>query len=346
MKGRVLVLGAGGFIGRRVVAALAASDWAIPVAAGRRAAPAGATGESIQLDATDAGALRSALQDAVGVVNCVAGSADTIVRGAAALFDVARALPAPPRIVHLSSVAVYGEAEGEVDESTAAVGRLSDYGAAKVAAERAAAGAPAVILRPGIVYGPGSVQWTERIGQWLLQRRIGDLGPQGDGYCNLVYIDDTVDAILRALQGPGLEGRVFNLSLPDPPRWNEYFTRFAKALGAVPVARLSRRRLTVETKLLAPPLKIAQILAGKVLPGALRWIPEPVPPSALHLVRPATAHERCCSAGRARDALDRPPAGARCIGVGLSRQARRVLTPDQLTRRPASAGSSSRSAAA
>ena len=37
MKQRILVLGANGYVGRRVVAALAASDWAEPVAGVRRA---------------------------------------------------------------------------------------------------------------------------------------------------------------------------------------------------------------------------------------------------------------------------------------------------------------------
>ena len=90
-------------------------------------------------------------------------------------------MPTPPHIVHMSSLAVYGEATGDVDESTKPVGRLSDYGAAKVAAERAAWLAPSVVtLRPGIVYGPGSVQWSERIARLLVGHRIGDLGRGGD----------------------------------------------------------------------------------------------------------------------------------------------------------------------
>ena len=40
-KQRVLVLGAGGFVGRHVMAALATSDWATPVAAVRRSPIAG-----------------------------------------------------------------------------------------------------------------------------------------------------------------------------------------------------------------------------------------------------------------------------------------------------------------
>jgi len=67
------------------------------------------------------------------------------------------------------------------------------------------------------------------------------------------------------------------------PSWNDYFLMFARALGAVPIARLSHRRLAVEGKLLAPPLKIAEILAGKA--GLARLVPPPVPPSLLRLWR-------------------------------------------------------------
>ena len=99
----------------------------------------------------------------------------------------------------------------------------------------------------------------------------------------MVYIDDTVEVILRCLRQPGLHGKIFNLSLPQPPTWNEYFIRYAKSLGAVPVSRVTRRRLAGEVKLLAPPLKVLQILAQKLAPGALRLIPEPVVPSVARL---------------------------------------------------------------
>lgn len=286
MKQRVLVVGGGGFIGKRLLNALASTDWAEAIGASRHAnasaAPAGTT--VLRLDATDMNQMREALKDVSAVVNCVSGSAETIVSSARSLFGAAGSMTHAPRIVHLSSMAVYGEAVGEVDESIAIGGALSPYGAAKAETEKLAAAYPSVvILRPGIVYGPGSSQWSERVARWLRARRLGDLGAAGDGYSNLVYIDDTVEAILRSLQRPGAQGRIFNLSLPEPPTWNEYFTLYARALDAVPVARISRRRLKVETKVLAPPLKIAEILIGKLMPGALRALPPAIPPSLMRL---------------------------------------------------------------
>lgn len=286
MKARILVLGATGFIGSRVQGALAACDWATPIAASRRRViRAGADQpERVQLDATDAGQLRRALEGVTGVVNCVLGNSRTIVDSARALFSVAGGMSQPPRIVHFSSLAVYGEAVGDVDESAVPVGRLSAYGTAKFETERLAAANPSIVmLRPGIVYGPGGAQWSGRIAQLLYAHRLGDLGRGGDGYCNLVYIDDVAEAVLRALRLPSASARTFNLSLPDPPTWNEYLCRYAAALGAVPVSRIAQRRLRLESKLLAPPQKIAEIIVGKISPRLARRLPQPIPPSLVRL---------------------------------------------------------------
>jgi nucleoside-diphosphate-sugar epimerase len=287
MKQRVLVLGANGFIGKRVVAALASSDWALPIAAGRRPVTdsASARVERQQIEATNRAQIARALQGVTAVVNCIAADAKTMVTSAEVLFGAALEQVKQPRIIHLSSTAVYGSVEGNVDESAPLRRDLSAYGTAKVDAEQRAAGYPAcVIFRPGIVYGPESTQWSERIGQWLIAHRIGDLGAMGDGYCNLIYIDDLVAAILQAVRLPAIAGQHFNLGLASPPTWNEYFSMYALALDAVPVRRISARRLTLDAKLLAPPRKIAELLAQRI---GLRnsGLGAPLPPSLLRLWR-------------------------------------------------------------
>jgi nucleoside-diphosphate-sugar epimerase len=260
--------------------ALQASGWALPVAASR-STRAGDPGQppAISLDATDADGLRAALTGMDAVVNCVAGSAETIVRSARALAGTVTGMQNPPHVVHLSSVAVYGDAAGLVAEDAPLSGALGAYGAAKIEAERLLQTCPSiVILRPGIVYGPGSEQWSIRVARWLAARRLGDLGRHGDGICNLLHVDDAAEAIVRSSQLRGAH-RVLNLAQADPPTWNEYFSRYARALGFVPVARVTARRLRFETKLLAPPLKIAQLVVQRFSPAASRAIPDPVSPS-------------------------------------------------------------------
>ena len=228
-----------------------------PVPVARRSTGPG----SIVADATDADAMHSALNEAAFVVNCIAGNDRTMTRTTEVLCEVARRAP-PRRIVHLSSMAVYGAATGTVQEDQAPVAPVSGYGQAKLACERLMrryvdGGGDAVVLRPTCVFGPGSVQWTSRIGRLLQARRIGDLGAAGDGNCNLVFIDDLVMTIVAALDAPGLSGQVFNVSNPAHLTWNEFLVRFGIALGATPVRRITPPMLKIETKLLAPVRRIA-----------------------------------------------------------------------------------------
>jgi nucleoside-diphosphate-sugar epimerase len=278
MKRRIVVLGAAGFIGRRVIEDLAGDPTILPVAAARTvrgsAFPPGV--EAIGLDATDATALKHAIGGAAGLVNCVAGSPSTIIANAQALSAALNQMDNPPRLVHLSSLAVYGTATGSVDESAPLLGDLNEYSAAKVAAERALSVAKSlVILRPGIVYGPGSPLWSDMIGRLLAAGRLGNLGEDGEGVCNLAYIQDLVLSIRHALNTPGIEGGVFNIATSCSPTWNEYFRLYAAALEAPPVRPMSKLRLLAETRVLSPALKAAEILAGRAvkLPPAIRpWL--------------------------------------------------------------------------
>ena len=205
--------------------------------------------------------MSAAVRDVDCIVNCIAGNERTMVRSCEVLCDVARLNP-PRRMVHLSSMAVYGAAAGAVDESHVPVLPLSGYGQAKIECERIVQryvrdGGDAVILRPTCVFGPGSKQWTTRLVRLLQARRLGDLGIAGDGCCNLAFIDDVVAGIVAALDVPDVSGLAFNISSSNELTWNEFLVAFAKALGATPIRRISPRSLKFETKLLAPFQRIA-----------------------------------------------------------------------------------------
>lgn len=247
----VLVLGASGFIGSRVVTVLRSHPVYHPVAASRRSA--------VTLDATDPTAMRTALRNVDCVVNAIAGKA--MVRATEVLLDAARLSP-PRRIIHLSSMAIYGAASGRVSEDHRAVEPISRYGYDKILCERLVRkyvedGGDAVILRPTCVFGAGGEQWTARMAALLRARRIGDLGSAGDGICNLAFIDDLVAGIVAALDAPDVSGKTFNISSSADLTWNDFLVTFAKALGATPVRRIGNRRLMIETKLLAPLRRVA-----------------------------------------------------------------------------------------
>jgi nucleoside-diphosphate-sugar epimerase len=282
---RVLVLGAAGLVGQATIRHLQQSG--IECVAGvRRPVPrlSAAGVESRQVEATDPRSVAEAISEVTHVVNCVMGRPDTMV--AATRYVCQAALQGSTAlVVHFSSCAVYGTTTGLIDENTALGNGVDWYGTAKIECESIVQGfvgngLTVVTLRPSCVYGPGSELWTGRIGRLLAAHRIGDLGPAGDGRCNLIYVDDVAAAVVSAVRRPPASGAVFNLSNPEPPTWNEYFVRYGQMIRATPVRRLARWQIRLEQRLLAVPLKLAQIAAGRLhLPT--HWIPDPITPSLL-----------------------------------------------------------------
>lgn len=268
---RVMVLGASGHLGERLLSTLqSCSDMAV-VGTSRSAGMRPRVDlPLIKLDTLDGPALASALNGFDAVVNCVAGNQRAIADGARLLADAAMTAGCP-RIIHLSTMSVYGPAEGRMTEDALLDPGLGWYGKAKCEAEAhmagfAQAGGKVVVLRPGCVFGPGSRLWVARIGRWLRAGRLGDLGIAGDGWSNLVHVDDVCRAISAALR-LGLTDTnrvVFNMAAPDSPRWNDYFVDLALALGATPVKRISSRQLQLDASLAGPPLKIAEIAMARL----------------------------------------------------------------------------------
>jgi nucleoside-diphosphate-sugar epimerase len=282
---KVLVLGGSGYIGSRLCAALAATGWATPVSASARRATPGV--EHRKVDARNLESMVAALRGMDAVVNCVAGDAASISEGASALADACIAAQCD-RIVHLSSMSVYGSQEGLLHEQSPLDPTLGWYARAKCEAERhmedfAEAGGTVVTLRPGCVWGPGSELWVGRVGRWLRAGRLGDLGTAGDGWSNLVHVDDVCAAIVASLRVPGPIGkmRTYNLAAADSPRWNDYFTDLGVAIGATPVRRIHPRQLKVDGWLLGPALKVAQTVLGRV--GRSQWVPDPISPGLVGL---------------------------------------------------------------
>lgn len=285
----VLVLGGSGYVGARLVTLLQAGGCHRPTSACRRGGPG-----HLRLDTRDEAALTQALRGQDAVVNCVAGSGPAIADGARALARAMRTVRVPA-LVHLSSMAVYGEVDHPVDESMPWGPARGWYARAKRAAEAQvlalAHGAPdasprVTVLRPGCVWGPDSPLWVQRIARWLHQGRLGDLGDAGDGWTHGVTVDDVCAAIVQSLQRPAAPGvpRILNVAAPDSPRWNDWFTDLALAVGATPLRRIRPAQLQCDAWLAGPPLYLARrlVAAAGRNPQAL---PDPIAPGLLRLWR-------------------------------------------------------------
>lgn len=87
-----------------------------------------------------------------------------------------------------------------------------------------------MILRPTLVYGPGSALWTD--GPLAALRQGGVILPDPPGRAPLVHVDDVVQAVLRAalLPDPGRAER-FLISGAEGVDWAEYYRGLAQIAG-------------------------------------------------------------------------------------------------------------------
>ena len=74
-------------------------------------------------------------------------------------------------------------------------------------------GLPLVIVRPGIVIGPGSPPAHPGVGHFLSETRV-DYWGDGASFLPLVLVDDVADALVRALDAPGALGQTLLLTSP------------------------------------------------------------------------------------------------------------------------------------
>jgi nucleoside-diphosphate-sugar epimerase len=151
------------------------------------------------------------------------------------------------QLVHISSMSVIDWAgssgNGAVSESTALEPRADERGAytrAKLEAETIVCGAttaglPAVILRPGQIFGGGIPLINGAVardtgGRWLV---LGD----GKLQLPLVYIDDVVDAIVSSIDKKVIKGEVIQIIDPESLTQDDVLSI---AGGNKPVIRVPR----------------------------------------------------------------------------------------------------------
>ena len=265
--GRVLVTGAGGFVGGRIGECLRSQG--VEVRAGLRrwgsAARIGRFPLDLALcDVMDPASIDAALDGVDRVVHCAVGNRATTVEGTRNMLAAAERAGVR-RFVHISTIDVYGDARGEIHEDTPFGRTGREYGDSKIAAEEAcqasiARGLPVTILRPTLIHGPFSQSWTI---EWAvrLQDRPWLLSSEDcQGICNLLYVDDLVQAVWLALLHERAPGEAFNVNGPDRPTWQEYFEALNGALQLPPLVSQSKAASRLSARVMQPVRHLAKWL--------------------------------------------------------------------------------------
>jgi len=209
-----LVTGATGFVGGRLAERLIQEGWTVRllVRDAGRLRPSLKSCDVIEGDLLDVALVASAVRDVNVIFHCAANvstwdSFDAYYRvnvlGVKNLLEAIRLEnPGLSRLVHVSTVDVYGFPVMPCDETSKTDGAGFGYGESKLLGESLVresgdkAGISYTIIRPGNVIGPGS-QFIERIGAEL---KSGIMLTVDGGFSNagLVYIDNLVDSLIWA----------------------------------------------------------------------------------------------------------------------------------------------------
>jgi dihydroflavonol-4-reductase len=214
---RAFVTGGTGFIGSHVVKRLRDRGDDVVVLARRPEKAAGLDAEVVKGDLSDADAIRRGMEGCQAVFHIAAdyrvgmdaskqdSMRDSNIGGTQRVLDAA-ADAGVEKIVYVSTINVFGNTNGQtVDESyrrDEADGFVSTYDETKyrahlLAEQRAAEGAPLVIVQPGSVYGPGD---HALVGQMIDQASKGKMPAKAFPETGLVmcYVDDVADGIMLA----------------------------------------------------------------------------------------------------------------------------------------------------
>ena len=249
----VLVTGGSGLVGSHVILALKAAGEPVRALVHTRSRDAvvGLGAEPVEGDTRDPDAWRVAAAGARAIVHAAAIVAAKTsheeffaVNVGGTGQAIAAAREAGARLVHVSSVAVYGRTPGVpaggVDEATP-LGKLQPhdfYAQSKRRAEEvlweevARGGLAAVVVRPNVIYGEYDRLFSPRVVRAVRFGIVPQVGP-GTNRLSCVYAGNVAATIVRAIDAPAAPGRAYNVTDDGPASLTQrgFVNAFAQALG-------------------------------------------------------------------------------------------------------------------
>lgn len=277
LKDRVLVTGASGFIGARLVEELStANDYAVTALVRSTRKVDLVKSQSVTTVVADLSSRQGINQAIKGhdiVINLAydfKGSQRNNLQAFTNLHD-ACIEHGVKHFIQVSSIVVYDDwSFGDINEKSSSQRSGDEYRDTKIAIEQALDLSSAkgvlhtTILQPTIVYGPNSWLWTDAVVEKLLTGTL-ILPSSGKGVCNAVYVDDVVDALLLAIRSSEVSDEKYIISGPEPVTWGYFFESYNQALGTNTIQYVDFETLSVEQsgmmgkikKIIANPLSLA-----------------------------------------------------------------------------------------
>ncbi len=146
------------------------------------------------------------------------------------------------KLVYISSCSVFGVADYKTGQTVTEDSPLERFPAMrgayslyKLAAEKLVTQAmaegeiPAVCLRPGLIYGPGGEIFTPMMGFSLADRFYVVIG-NGGFVLPLVYVDNLCSVIIAAMTHVKSAGEIYNVVDPERVTKREYMDRLVKKI--------------------------------------------------------------------------------------------------------------------
>ncbi len=277
---KVAVIGAGGFIGNRIVEQLhlGTNHQVVPIVRKpyRLALPARFEVEWRLGDALNADSLATALTGCDAVIHAALGDPRQIEAMPTILCATA-ATAGVKRLVYLSTASVHGQAPaiGTNESSPLHTAHSMDYNNAKVRAEQnffhgcAQWQITGFALRPGVVYGPRS-RWITDLAQDL---RLGQawLFNGGSGICNSIYVDSLGGAAIAALTAPAGVAGPYLVGDNETVTWRDFYHAIANGLGLDASAIRAVERLPTFQRSTGE--KIQRVVASRAVQRLLPLIP-------------------------------------------------------------------------
>ena len=237
---KVALIGAGGFIGNRIVEQLhlGTNHQVVPIVRKpyRLALPARFDVEWRLGDALNTDSLATALKGCDAAIHAAIGDPRQI-EAMPAILCAAAATAGVKRLVYLSTASVHGQAPaiGTNESSPLHTAHSMDYNNAKVRAEQnffhecAQRQITGFALRPGVVYGPRS-RWITDLAQDL---RLGQawLFNGGSSICNSIYVDSLGGAAIAALTAPAGVAGPYLVGDNETVTWRDFYHAIADGLG-------------------------------------------------------------------------------------------------------------------